>query len=99
MLTFNQSFPIGHELEGGGYEEQYYTPEEYRDPLLYPDAFWEVVGEEEFSPIRHMSEEDWLSWRENPMFEETWALPQLSDTLSMILKRSQWMCLRDKGLP
>ncbi len=74
VLTFNQFFPIGHELEGGGYEEQYYTPKEYGDPLLYPDAFWEVVGEEEFSPICHMSKEEWLNWRENPMFEETWAL-------------------------
>ncbi len=73
VLTFNWFFPIGHELEGGGYEEQYYTPEEYRTPLLYPDAFWELVGEEESSPILHMSEEDQLNWREYPLFEETWA--------------------------
>ncbi len=33
-LTFNQFFPIGHELEGGGYEEQYETPKEYGDPVL-----------------------------------------------------------------
>ncbi len=38
VLTFNRSFPIGHELKGGGHEEQYYTPEEHGDPLLYPNC-------------------------------------------------------------
>ncbi len=32
------------------------------------------MGDEESSLIHHMNEEDWLNWRENPLFEETWAL-------------------------
>ncbi len=60
-----------------GYQEQYYKPEEHGDPLNYPDAFHEIMGYEESSLIHHMSEEDWLNWRENPLFDESWA--QLSD--------------------
>ncbi len=39
VLNFHQSFPIRYELEGGGYQEWYYAPDEHRDPLNYPEAF------------------------------------------------------------
>ncbi len=75
VLTFNPSFPIGYELKGEGYQERYYAPNEHGDPLNYPDAFRELTGEEESSLIHHMGDEDRLNWRENLLFEETWAPP------------------------
>ncbi len=62
------------ELGEGAYRERYYMPDEHRDPLNYPEAFCEPMGDEESSLIHHMSTEDQLNWREDPLFEETWAL-------------------------
>ncbi len=73
VLNLHQSFLIRIELKGGGYQEQYYTPNEHGDPLNYPEAFRKLMGDKESSLIQYMSEEDRLNWRENPLFEETWA--------------------------
>ncbi len=76
MLNFNRSFLIRYKLEGGGYQEWYYAPDEHGDPLTYPNAYPNpnaLTGDEEPLLIHHMSEEDRLNWREKPLFEETLA--------------------------
>ncbi len=65
------------ELEGGAYLEQYYKLKEHGDPMNYPNAIRELTGDKESLLIHHMNENDWLNWRENPLFNETWA--QLAD--------------------
>ncbi len=71
-MNFHRSFPIREELTEGAYQERFYNPAEHGDSHNYPDAFCELMGDEESSLICHRSEEDQDNWRENPLFKETW---------------------------